>query len=97
VTDELPIEHLADRGRFRVVDQGKQVAELDYTALPGIWDLTHTYADPAYRGTGLSSRLVQHVMDAAREAGVKIVPSCPYVPVWLQRHPEYADLVAGRS
>ncbi|MTD15700.1 N-acetyltransferase [Nakamurella sp. YIM 132087] len=89
------IEHLAERGRFRVVDEGgRQIAELDYTALPGIWDLTHTYSDPGYRGTGLASVLVTHVMDQARAAGVTIVPSCPYIPVWLSRHPDYVDLVA---
>ncbi len=92
----LRIEHLPERGRFQVLDAaGVQVAELDYQVRPGVWDLTHTYADPSQRGTGLASAMVTHVMDEARAAGVHIVPSCPYLPVWLARHPDYADLVAS--
>lgn len=88
------IEHLAESGRFRVVMNGRQVAELRYVPGPGIWDMTGTYADPELRGTGTASAMVAFAMDAARAAGVKIIPSCPYLPVWLRRNPSYQDLVA---
>jgi predicted GNAT family acetyltransferase len=90
------IEHDVARGRFSLsVDEAEMVV-LDYRVLPGAWDIVHTYADPAYRGTGAASRLVQHVFDQARSAGLKIIPSCPYIPVWVGRHPEAADLVGAR-
>ena len=90
-----PVEfiHRPELGRFAAVRAGREVAELDYRAEGGVWDLTHTWADPAVRGTGVASELVAHVMTQARAAGVRIIPSCPYVPVWLTRHPEYRDLV----
>lgn len=57
--------------------------------------LVHTEVDDAYGGRGLASRLVRAVLDAARAAGLPIVPRCPYVRHWLGSHPEYlADVPA---
>ena len=90
-TERATFEHVP--GRFRAVIDGEQVAELDYVASPGVWDMVHTFAEPRLRGTGLASQLVGHAMDAARAADVKVVLTCPYLPNWMGRHPEYADLV----
>lgn len=91
--DHLSIEHLTGRSRFRLSIDGREAVVLDYVARPGVWDITHTYADPAFRGTGVASRLVQHVFDEARAGGIRIIPSCPYIPVWVSRHPADADLI----
>ncbi len=91
--DHLTIEHLTGRSRFRLSVDGDEAVVLDYIDRPGVWDITHTYADPAFRGTGVASRLVQHVFDEARAGGIRIIPSCPYIPVWVSRHPAEADLI----
>ena len=90
---ELQQDEGSANGRYRLLVADEQMAELDFIDRDGVWDITHTYADPRVRGTGMAGRLVEHVMDNARAAGVGIRPSCPYIPVWLARHPEYADLV----
>lgn len=92
----VEVEHLP--GRFRVLDDGgQQIAHLDYEVRTDdrgeIWDLTHTWASESHRGTGLASALVAAALDEARAEQVRIIPTCPYLPVWLRRHPEYADLV----
>ena len=87
------IEHLAAQSRFRLTVGGEEAVVLDYIDRPGSWDITHTYSDPRFRGTGVASELVQRVFDDARAAGRRIIPSCPYIPVWLSRHASEADLV----
>jgi predicted GNAT family acetyltransferase len=89
-------QHDPARRRFRLSIGGTEAVVLDYVDRPGAWDVVHTYADPAFRGTGAASRLVRHVFEEARAAGLGIVPSCPYIPVWVDRHPDAADLVVGR-
>ena len=90
-----PVETFeAGPGRFRALSAGREVAVLDFTVTDGRWDLVHTHALPAARGTGIASRLVRFALDRARAEGVRIIPSCPYLPVWLDRHPDYQDLVA---
>jgi predicted GNAT family acetyltransferase len=53
----------------------------------------HTEIDPAYEGKGLGSVLARHVLDAAREAHLAVLPYCPFIRGWMVRHPDYLDLV----
>lgn len=97
-TDAGPADLLIVResGRFVAVLDGQEVGTLRVRELPGVWDLYSTYASPRVRGRGIAGELVRTALDEARAAGVKVVPTCSYIPVWLRRHPGYADLaVAG--
>lgn len=87
------IEHMTAQSKYRLTVDGAEAAVLDYVERPGTLDITHTYSDPGFRGTGAASELVQRVFDDARTAGLKIIPSCPYIPVWAARHPNEADLL----
>ena len=48
----------------------------------------------ALEGHGIGSALVRGVLDIARAQGMKVVPVCPFVKGYMDRHPEYADLRA---
>ena len=56
---------------------------------------THTEIDDAYEGQGLGSKLAAGALDAARERGLEVVPRCPFIKGWIDRHPAYADLVVA--
>jgi uncharacterized protein len=43
--------------------------------------------------TRAGAELVAWALADIRANGLKIVPLCPFVSAYLQRHPEYADLV----
>lgn len=71
-------------------------AHLDYVKQQdGTLNLVHTEVDPALRGQGVGEALVRHALDAARSGGVKVIPTCPFVKKFVERHPEYRDLVAA--
>ncbi len=71
-------------------------AHLDYVKQQdGTLNLIHTEVDPALRGQGVGEALVHHALDAARSGGVKVIPSCPFVKKFVERHPEYRDLVVA--
>jgi predicted GNAT family acetyltransferase len=58
---------------------------------------THTEIDPSYEGRGLGGILVQVALDDARARGFEVLPFCPFVRSFIQRHPAYIELVpAGR-
>ena len=56
-------------------------------------DLLHTEVPEAMEGQGIAGRLARFALEDARSAGLRVIPSCPYVGSYLRRHPEYADLV----
>ena len=54
---------------------------------------THTQVDDDYEGHGIGSTLARAALDDVRAKGLLIVPRCPFIAAWLQRHPDYQDLV----
>lgn len=55
--------------------------------------LTHTEVDPAYEGRGVAAALARAALDAARAAGLGVLPYCPFIAAYLRRHPGDLDLV----
>ena len=78
--------------RFELDDSGVTVV-LNYTLSGNVMTLAHTETPVAARGRGLASRLVEAVLQQARARGLKIVPRCPFVGDYLEKHPEFRDLV----
>lgn len=46
----------------------------------------HTEVDPAFRGRGLAQRVVADAMTDAAARGETVVPHCPVVTAYLQKH-----------
>ena len=48
----------------------------------------HTEVHPEYEGQGLAGRLADVALSSTVAAGRRIVALCPYIKVYLRRHPE---------
>ncbi|TPG20469.1 N-acetyltransferase [Sphingomonas koreensis] len=55
---------------------------------------THTQVPPAIEGRGVATKLIRAALDASRDAGLKVIPQCPFVATFIERHPEYRGLLA---
>ena len=55
--------------------------------------LTHAEVEPAYNGRGIGSALAKGALDDIRRQGLQAVPLCPFISDYIERHPEYQDLV----
>jgi len=51
-------------------------------------DLQHTEVPPSGKGQGVGDALVRAALAYARERGLRVMATCPYVQAWLRRHPE---------
>ena len=57
----------------------------------------HTVVDPRFEGRGLGTVLARAVVDAARASGQPLLPVCPFVRRWLEKHPDQLDVVPGEQ
>ena len=92
-TDDSAIEHLPERGRFQTRIDGR-LCWADYRLDGGRMQMIDTQVHPALQGRGVAGRLVQAALDHARASGLKVVPLCSYVRVYMRRHPQTQDLLA---
>ncbi|MFI5049931.1 MAG: GNAT family N-acetyltransferase [Gaiellales bacterium] len=79
--------------RYELVDGGEVVGLIRYRREPGAIALVHTDVDPDLEGTGAAHELVVGALEDIRSRGLRVIPVCPYVRSWIDRHPAYADLV----
>ena len=82
--------------RFQVEASGFK-AFLEYDIDKDVMTLIHTEVPPQLEGKGLGSKIVKAALDSAREQGMKIVPQCPFVAGYIERHPEYGELLGGKT
>lgn len=53
----------------------------------------HTIVPSELGGRGIGSILVKHALDYARDTDKKVVPACSFVSSYIDKHPEYQDLL----
>jgi uncharacterized protein len=96
MSDEQSIRDNVSASRFEI-RVGEDVAFLQYrrTGAGGLV-LIHTEVPHALEGRGLGGRLVKAALEAARAEGRTVVPRCPFTRSYIERHPEYAQLVDSR-
>jgi hypothetical protein len=92
--DDLEIRQAPDRHRFEIFLEGERVGLVTYRDQGDTRTFVHTETDPDKQGQGLAGNLVKYALDATRADGLRVVPECSYVSAFIERHPEYADLVA---
>jgi predicted GNAT family acetyltransferase len=85
---DSPAEH-----RFELRANGKLAGFAAYRAGERAHVFTHTEIDPAYEGKGLGSVLIRGALDEVRARGRAVVPVCPFVRSFVERHPDYLALV----
>ncbi|MDB5616442.1 GNAT family N-acetyltransferase [Tardiphaga sp.] len=78
--------------RFEL-DVDGALAFANYRLVPGTVIITHTETPPALRGRGIASELVRGALALIRADGHKVVAGCSFVSDYLDRHPEYSDMV----
>ncbi len=88
----MEVKHDTNNQRF-FVDLDGEEAYVAYSLREDVMELYSTFTPPKLRGRGLAEKVVHAAFEYAKENKLKVIPSCSYVAVYLQRHPEYNYLV----
>jgi uncharacterized protein len=87
------VVHNTAAGRFEIEQDGS-VAVLDYSLSGRTITFLHSGVPPGLEGRGFGSQLARAGLDFARREGFAVVPQCPFIRTYIQRHPQYRDLLA---
>jgi predicted GNAT family acetyltransferase len=79
-----------DARRYELWAHGERVGFAAYRREPGRVVFTHTVVDPEQEGHGYGSTIARAVIADAVGRGETIVPQCPFLSAWLEKHPDAA-------
>ena len=91
--EQVEVVDVPDKSRVEIRVDGELAGFTDYSHLGGRMIFRHTEIHDAYEGRGLGSKLAQGALDHARAAGRPVVPLCPFIASYIERNPDYQDLV----
>ncbi|HEY3629365.1 MAG TPA: GNAT family N-acetyltransferase [Jatrophihabitantaceae bacterium] len=91
---EISVRDDPAQSRYEIYVDGDRAGFSVYRDEPGRRVFTHTVVDDDYEGQGLGSRLAAEALDDTRSRGLSVVPRCPFIRAYIERHPAYADLLA---
>lgn len=84
--------------RFEMALGEGKTAFIQYAkAGEGVVELIHTEVPEEFEGQGIGGSLVRGTFEILQEENLRMMPTCRFVAVYLQRHPEYQSLAASAS
>lgn len=93
-TDDPAVVDHPDEQRYELRIDGEVAGIASYRRFGDRIMFVHTEVDPQREGEGLGGRLARAVLDDARQEDLRVTAQCPFIASYIERHDEYADLVA---
>jgi uncharacterized protein len=89
----IAIADNSDEQRYAIKVGDELAGFTQYRLRPRLIAFIHTEIDDRFEGQGLGSQLIAFALDDARARKLAVLPFCPFVNGYIQRHREYVDLV----
>lgn len=93
MTDVVRVEDNPEAHRYEVFVDDELAGFAEYHDTPGVRTMYHTVVDPSFGGRGIGGKLAAAALDDVRAKGLAVVPTCPFIAGFIQRNPDYADLL----
>lgn len=71
----------------------ERLAQLQYVLRGDMIVFTHTEVPAEDEGQGIGTALAHAALEHAAAAGLKVVPRCPFVASYIEKHPQYERLL----
>jgi predicted GNAT family acetyltransferase len=80
---------IASDGEYK----GAHIGEMRYIDRASFLEVWHTEISPDFEGMGLASKLAKQTLELIKQTNRKVYVRCPYLEGWIEKHPEYKELV----
>ena len=90
---QVTVTDAAEQHRYEGRVDGELAAVAEYIRTPELVVSTHTEVMWGHEGRGISFDLVRQALDDVRGQQLEVLPLCPFVAGWRQRHAaDHGDL-----
>jgi predicted GNAT family acetyltransferase len=93
MSDNATVRHDEGANRYVLEVDGKDLGFAEYRPDDDRRVFVHTEVDDSLEGKGMGSKLVREALDGSRKDGKRIVPLCSFVAGYIERHPDWNDII----
>ncbi|ANI90631.1 acetyltransferase [Arachidicoccus ginsenosidimutans] len=90
MSDKLNIINNEENMQFEY-HEGDEIAKLEYRFYKKDIAFMHTEVPKTLEGRGIASALAEYAFDYAKKINKPVLNYCPFVGVYLKRHPELKE------
>jgi predicted GNAT family acetyltransferase/glutaredoxin len=94
--EEAEVVNVPEENRYELRLDGRLIGLAAYHRRNGRIAFTHTEVDESCEGRGFGSKLASAALEDAERNGLEVVPLCPFIARYIERHPQYEPLVAAK-
>ncbi|MBC7310768.1 MAG: N-acetyltransferase [Actinomycetales bacterium] len=92
---DVVVTNNTSQSRYEAHLDGELAGFAEYRLKTDVIMFIHTEVDSTFEGKGVGGAIARSALDDVRADGSrKVVPLCPFIRSWIDRHPDYQDLVA---
>lgn len=77
-----------ENNRFELSLDNGDKAFVEYSLREDKIAFLHTEVPEAYEGKGIAAALAKYVLEYAKSNHLRVIPICPYIKAYIQRHPD---------
>jgi predicted GNAT family acetyltransferase len=92
---DMQVVHAEADRRYEILVGGKRAGSAHYRRKGDTVVFTHTEVGEEYEGHGVGSALARGALDDVRARGEQAIAECPFIKAYIEKHPEYQDLLAA--
>lgn len=97
MAERVDVADSPERERYEISLDDHLVGFTEYRLRPGLIAFIHTEVEESVQGRGLGDRLIRFALEDARARGLKVLPFCPFVKAFIERHREFEALVPDQN
>lgn len=92
---EYEIVHNFQENRFEAISDNKVIGLIDYSPTKDgkVIIATHTEISTEYEGKGIAGSITKAFLDYLQQEKLRVLPICSYTKGYIDRHPEYHNLL----
>ena len=91
---DVATSHNPEAHRYEAHIDGELAGFSEYQLTDQLVIFTHTEVGEEFGGMGVGSTLARFALDDVRADGQRqVLPLCPFIKGWIDKHPDYQDLV----